>query len=77
MKIIIALSILLCSCTSKNAESVATNPHKVECGEVDRHRHDFSLYRCENKEVVCYVSSWGGVDCFLKPKDSESKDRKE
>ena len=75
MKIIIALSILLCSCTPRNVEAVATSPHKVECGEVDS--PNFSLYRCENKEVVCYVSSWGGVDCFLKPKDSESKDRKE
>jgi hypothetical protein len=70
---LLLVAVLLCSCTP-NAEAVVTSPHKAECERVGQR---LGLYRCENKEVVCYVTYSGGVDCFLKPKDSEPKDRKE
>ena len=76
MKLLSLVIGVLGACTPSSVEAVVPSPHKAECERV-MDRSDLILYRCENKEVVCYANYRGGVDCFLKPKVSESKDRKE
>ncbi len=56
---------LLTGCESSEIEKAIHSEYSMECAGLGY------LYRCENKEVVCYQSfdSRGGVDC--KWKDGE------
>ena len=58
MKYILLLVIILgCTKVKTNRKPTAESPFKMKCAAISS--NIFRIYRCENKEVVCYTDQSG------------------
>jgi hypothetical protein len=63
VKILIGIII----CLSLNLVAETKKPFAMDCSSV-YYNPGFFIERCENKEVICYSYSEGGLECKFKTK---------
>lgn len=63
----IGLFAMFCNAMYKANASKPASEYKLNCQEVRRDGFaDWTIERCENREVVCYTRHNGGTDCKFK-----------
>jgi hypothetical protein len=51
-------------CSGRSAEQSLPSLHTMSCETVDPSHVFFTLYRCANLEVVCYIAGGREISCF-------------